>query len=151
MLYFLRPIFEGRTGLSVRGRFTLACGPEASSRAGKRRPGWQTHYVLRMSAPCLCTAIVFTPSSSLNFSSMCIIGSWLVRSFLRVLRPGGCIFHLNEKGGFRNAVRKYFSGRADALGFTERAAASIRSRSQRWLWRFHSRWVRAIRARASGE
>jgi hypothetical protein len=33
---------------------------------------------LRMSAPCLCTAIVFTPSSSLNFSSMCMIGSWLI-------------------------------------------------------------------------
>jgi hypothetical protein len=45
MLYILRPIFEGRTGLSVRGRFTLACGPKASSRAGKRRPGWQAHYV----------------------------------------------------------------------------------------------------------
>ncbi len=42
------------------------------------------------------------------------------RELLRVLKSGGCLFHINERGAFANAVRKYFGQRADALGYTIR-------------------------------
>lgn len=42
------------------------------------------------------------------------------REFLRVLRPGGCLIELNDRGAFGNSVRKHFAKCADALGRTQR-------------------------------
>jgi len=42
------------------------------------------------------------------------------RELIRVLRPGSPIVQINERGFFGNAVRPYFSERADELGFTGR-------------------------------
>ncbi len=51
------------------------------------------------------------------------------QELLRVLMPGGSIFHLNEMNAFGNCVRKYFAGCADSLGFTERFVG-LRERAQ---------------------
>lgn len=42
------------------------------------------------------------------------------REMIRVVRPGGHIIQISEKGAFANSVRRFFSERADALGFTNR-------------------------------
>jgi len=42
------------------------------------------------------------------------------RELIRVVRPGSPIVQINERGFFGNAVRRYFSKRADELGFTSR-------------------------------
>ena len=42
------------------------------------------------------------------------------RELIRVVRPGSPIVQINERGFFGNAVRRYFSERADELGFTGR-------------------------------
>ena len=39
---------------------------------------------------------------------------------IRVVRPGGYIIQVNERGAFGNAVRRYFAQRADELGFKGR-------------------------------
>ncbi|MEJ0076539.1 MAG: class I SAM-dependent methyltransferase [Alphaproteobacteria bacterium] len=39
---------------------------------------------------------------------------------IRVVRPGSPIIQINERGVFGNSVRRYFSSRADELGFTHR-------------------------------
>jgi ubiquinone/menaquinone biosynthesis C-methylase UbiE len=42
------------------------------------------------------------------------------RELVRVLRPGGCIFHIADRGAFGNPVRRHFAARADAQGHTRR-------------------------------
>lgn len=42
------------------------------------------------------------------------------REIFRVLKPGACMFHLNETGAFVNPVRKHFAETADKLGFVGR-------------------------------
>jgi ubiquinone/menaquinone biosynthesis C-methylase UbiE len=42
------------------------------------------------------------------------------RELLRVLRPGGCVIELNDRGAFGNSVRKHFARCADALGRMQR-------------------------------
>ncbi|OWK22588.1 hypothetical protein AJ87_42600 [Rhizobium yanglingense] len=42
------------------------------------------------------------------------------RELVRIAKPGTCIVQINEKGAFSNSVRRYFSGRADDLGFNAR-------------------------------
>jgi ubiquinone/menaquinone biosynthesis C-methylase UbiE len=42
------------------------------------------------------------------------------RELIRVTRAGGHIIQINERGAFGNAVRRYFSQRADALGYVGR-------------------------------
>ena len=44
------------------------------------------------------------------------------RELIRVVRPGGYIVQINERGAFGNSVRRDFSRRADALGFRGRYA-----------------------------
>jgi ubiquinone/menaquinone biosynthesis C-methylase UbiE len=39
---------------------------------------------------------------------------------LRVLRPGGCVINIAERGAFGNSVRVHFAGCADALGLKNR-------------------------------
>ncbi|MBN9076306.1 MAG: class I SAM-dependent methyltransferase [Rhizobiales bacterium] len=42
------------------------------------------------------------------------------REIIRVVRPGGHIIHINERGAFGNAVRRRFAARANELGFDRR-------------------------------
>jgi ubiquinone/menaquinone biosynthesis C-methylase UbiE len=42
------------------------------------------------------------------------------QEIIRVVRPGGHIIHINERGAFGNAVRRHFAIRANELGFTGR-------------------------------
>lgn len=42
------------------------------------------------------------------------------RELIRVARRGACIVQINERGAFGNAVRRYFSRRADELGYAGR-------------------------------
>lgn len=42
------------------------------------------------------------------------------RELLRVLKPGGCLFNVNERGAFGNRVRKYFGQCADSRGLRVR-------------------------------
>jgi len=42
------------------------------------------------------------------------------RELLRVLRPGGCLIELNDRGAFGNSVRKHFARCADASERTQR-------------------------------
>jgi ubiquinone/menaquinone biosynthesis C-methylase UbiE len=42
------------------------------------------------------------------------------REIIRVVRPGGHIVHINERGAFGNAVRRHFAARANELGFGRR-------------------------------
>jgi ubiquinone/menaquinone biosynthesis C-methylase UbiE len=42
------------------------------------------------------------------------------REIVRVVRPGGHIIHVNERGAFGNAVRRHFAIRANELGFAGR-------------------------------
>ncbi|HXT81261.1 MAG TPA: methyltransferase domain-containing protein [Acetobacteraceae bacterium] len=44
------------------------------------------------------------------------------RELIRVVRPGGCIVQINERGAFGNAVRRFFSRKADERGFGNRYA-----------------------------
>jgi SAM-dependent methyltransferase len=42
------------------------------------------------------------------------------RELIRVVRPGSCVIQINDRGAFGNSVRRFFSKRADELGFTGR-------------------------------
>src|SRR6185312_682940 len=42
------------------------------------------------------------------------------QEIIRVVRPGGYIIHINERGAFGNAVRRHFAARANGLGFARR-------------------------------
>jgi ubiquinone/menaquinone biosynthesis C-methylase UbiE len=44
------------------------------------------------------------------------------RELIRVVRPGCYIVQINERGAFGNSVRRYFSRKADELGFRGRYA-----------------------------
>jgi SAM-dependent methyltransferase len=59
------------------------------------------------------------------------VQSWQTacREIVRVVKPGGCIVHIAERGAFGNAVRQYFARRADALGFPDRFLG-MRDRSE---------------------
>lgn len=43
-----------------------------------------------------------------------------VAELARVVRPGGSVLHINERGAFGNRVRRRFADRLDAMGFTGR-------------------------------
>lgn len=42
------------------------------------------------------------------------------QEIIRVVRPGGYMVHINERGAFGNAVRRHFAARANELGFGRR-------------------------------
>jgi ubiquinone/menaquinone biosynthesis C-methylase UbiE len=50
------------------------------------------------------------------------VGNWQTarRELIRVAKPGAPIVQINERGAFGNAVRRWFSRRADELGFSSR-------------------------------
>lgn len=50
------------------------------------------------------------------------VGNWQAacRELIRVAKPGAPIVQINERGAFGNAVRRWFSRRADECGFTSR-------------------------------
>jgi len=124
----------GQISLALAEMGYAVCGFDVSREMlliarAKRRPERQAHYVV--------ADVRSLPLHGNRFDAVVVsklfqhVHDWprACRELLRVLRPGGCIFHLNERGAFGNAVRKYFSGRADALGFTERYLG-LRDRNQ---------------------
>ncbi len=86
----------------------------------KLQPGMQATYTVADARA--------LPAADASFDAVVVsklfqhIDGWqtAARELLRVLKPGGCLFHVNERGAFANAVRKYFGQRADALGFAVR-------------------------------
>jgi SAM-dependent methyltransferase len=50
------------------------------------------------------------------------VGNWQAAccELIRVTKPGAPIVQINERGAFGNAVRRWFSRRADELGFSSR-------------------------------
>jgi len=86
------------------------------------RPGWQASYIVgdvrRIDAEhhSFDAAVV-----SKLFQH---VEDWrqACRELIRVVRPGGCIVQVNERGAFGNAVRRYFTQQAEALGHRSRYA-----------------------------
>jgi ubiquinone/menaquinone biosynthesis C-methylase UbiE len=86
----------------------------------KVRPGWRARYAVGdvRAIPggdgCFDAAVV-----SKLFQH---VADWQLacRHLVRVVRPGGWIVQINERGAFGNAVRRYFSRCADELGFSSR-------------------------------
>jgi len=83
-------------------------------------PGLQARYVV--------ADVRSLPEHDASFDAIVVsklfqhVGDWPAagRELLRVLRPGACIIEVNDRGAFGNAVRKHFSSRADALGYSQR-------------------------------
>lgn len=86
----------------------------------KCQPGWRARYVVAdvRAIPEIDHSIDAVVVSKLfqhvhDWQTAC-------RELVRVLKPGACIFQLNERGAFGNLVRMFFARRADGLGHTER-------------------------------
>lgn len=105
-------------GYDVRG---VDLSPEMVAIAqSKRRPGWRAEYgtgdVRRL------TAADGTFDAVVVSKLFQHIEDWqrACRELIRVARPGSPIVQINERGAFGNEVRRFFSRRADALGFRGR-------------------------------
>ena len=105
-------------GYEVRG---YDVSPEMVAMAqAKVRPEWRARYAV--------ADVRSLPSNDDRYDAIVVsklfqhVRDWqsACQELLRVLRPGACIIHLTDRGGFGNAVRKHFARRADALGYTER-------------------------------
>lgn len=86
----------------------------------KVRPEWRARYeVGDVRAIALATHSIDAVVVSKLFQH---IEDWkgACRELIRVARPGACIIQINERGAFGNAVRRYFSRRADELGYAGR-------------------------------
>jgi ubiquinone/menaquinone biosynthesis C-methylase UbiE len=88
----------------------------------KVQPGWRARYAvgdvraIPADDGCFDAAVV-----SKLFQH---VADWQLacRQLVRVVRPGGWVVQINERGAFGNAVRRYFSRCADELGFSGRYA-----------------------------
>jgi ubiquinone/menaquinone biosynthesis C-methylase UbiE len=105
-------------GYEVRG-YDISATMVAIARA-KCRPEWKARYAVGdvRSLPesdGACSAVVVSKlfQHVQDWQSAC-------RELLRVLRPGGCLIELNDRGAFGNSVRRHFAGCADGLGHTQR-------------------------------
>ena len=105
-------------GYEVRG---YDVSPEMVAMAqAKVRPEWRARYAV--------ADVRSLPSNDNSYDAIVVsklfqhLRDWqsACQELLRVLRPGACIIHSTDRGGFGNAVRKYFATRADALGYTGR-------------------------------
>lgn len=86
----------------------------------KVQPDWRAHYVVGdVRDIALDTHSIDAVVVSKLFQH---IEDWkgACRELIRVARPGACIIQINERGAFGNAVRRYFSRRADELGHAGR-------------------------------
>jgi len=105
-------------GFGVRG-FDVSLQMAAIAQA-KCRPEWDARYatadVCALPAPDEAfDAVVFSKllQHVRDWKGACA-------EFLRVLRAGGCIVEVRDRGLFGNAVRRHFAARADALGHVTR-------------------------------
>ncbi|TXM69767.1 class I SAM-dependent methyltransferase [Methylobacterium sp. WL120] len=105
-------------GYAVRG-IDISEAMVAIARA-KLRPGWKAEYGV--------ADVRRIPAGEGRFDAVVVsklfmhIADWQTacRELVRVLRPGGTIVHINERGHFANSVRRHFAKRADELGFVRR-------------------------------
>lgn len=105
-------------GYEVRG-IDIAAEMVAIAQA-KVRPGWRAHYAVGdVRDIALDTHSIDAVVVSKLFQH---IEDWkrACHELIRVARPGACIVQINERGAFGNAVRRYFSRRADELGYAGR-------------------------------
>jgi ubiquinone/menaquinone biosynthesis C-methylase UbiE len=107
-----------KLGYEIRG-YDLS--PEMAALAeAKRRPEWRAVYGVG--------DVRALPEKDASFDGVVLskllmhVEAWRLacRELLRVLRPGGCVINIAERGAFGNSVRRHFSGCADALGFRNR-------------------------------
>jgi ubiquinone/menaquinone biosynthesis C-methylase UbiE len=83
----------------------------------KLRPGSRTLYTV--------ADVCSIPEEPQSFDAVVVskllerVWDWqrACRELVRVAKPGAHIVQINERGVIRNSVRRYFSGRADELGF----------------------------------
>jgi SAM-dependent methyltransferase len=87
---------------------------------GKARAHWQAAYAVG-DVRCL-------PEEDAAFDTVVVsklfqhVPGWqqACMELLRVLRPGGTLVHIAERGAFGNPVRRYFAAVAEGMGFTNR-------------------------------
>ncbi len=105
-------------GHVVRG-YDVAAAMVAIAQA-KARPGWRATYAVG-DVRCL-------PEADGTFDVVLVsklfqhVPGWqkACLELLRVLRPGGSLIHIAERGAFGNPVRRYFAASAEGMGFTDR-------------------------------
>jgi SAM-dependent methyltransferase len=105
-------------GLRVRG-FDISPAMAAIARA-KCLPEWDARY--------MAADVRALPVQDETFDAVVVsklfqhVQDWqgACLEFLRVLRRGGCLIELRDRGASGNAVRRHFAARADALGFGQR-------------------------------
>lgn len=86
----------------------------------KVRPGWRARYAVG--------DVRAIPGGDGRFDAAVVsklfqhVADWQLacHQLIRVVRPGGWIVQINERGAFGNAVRRYFSRCADDLGYSGR-------------------------------
>jgi ubiquinone/menaquinone biosynthesis C-methylase UbiE len=86
----------------------------------KVHPNWQADYIVG--------DVRSIQAENNNFDAAVVsklfqhVQNWpqACRELIRVVRSGGYIIQVNERGTFGNAVRRYFAQRADELGFKGR-------------------------------
>ena len=88
----------------------------------KVRPGWRANYSV--------DDVRGISAGNASFDAVVVsklfqhVQDWreACLELIRVVRPGRCIVQINERGVFSNAVRRFFSQKADDLGFGGRYA-----------------------------
>src|SRR6202453_579857 len=88
----------------------------------KLHPTWQAHYTVGDVRS--ITADDDSFDAAVVSKLLQHVQDWrqACRELIRVVRPGGTILNINERGAFGNTVRRTFSRKADELGFHQRYA-----------------------------
>jgi len=100
-------------GIDISGKMT-------SIAQSKVRTGWQAYYTVGDVRK--ITAVDGRFDAIVVSKLFQHVQDWreVCRELIRVARPGSSIVQINERGAFGNSVRRYFSKRADELGFAGR-------------------------------
>jgi SAM-dependent methyltransferase len=109
--------------LAARGYQVLGIDISAAMTAlarAKLRPGWAADYIVG--------DVRAIPAPDAHFDAAVVsklfqhVEDWrdACRELIRVVRPGGCIAQINERGAFSNTVRRHFARLADEAGYGNR-------------------------------
>lgn len=115
----------GQLSVPLAERGGIVCGVDISQEMieiarSKVKPGWHATFATGDARD--------LPAGNSSFGGAIVsklfqhIQDWrkACQEIIRVVRPGGHIIHINERGAFGNAVRRHFAIRANELGFTGR-------------------------------